>query len=245
MANCTASFYHYGDLMKHMRMYHDFSLNVDKLECVFCEKKYMSKDNLRMHLENHLKRFDCIRCGVTLHSEEKLIAHLASHYNKCEMCNKDFDSKAELLQHDATVHEPTEVVTKESRVDPKDACKIHTCSRCDAIFVNKFYLDEHIKSQHAISLILTNQCDVCSKQVHVRFMWSHQMSHTKKASEHQCCWCPCKYTDLDELSKHLSQMHNAIPFACTKCSATFLTALKLRQHKIKEHGQPAQFVLTE
>ena len=152
----------------------------------------------------------------------------------CELCDKGFTHKGNLNKH-MNDHKglSNEVMTPQDYDEIRDNLmsnnapinkplqnsEVHSCEKCDSIFINKPALQEHNKIYHTeISQTKSNvqSCSHCEEGF-----------NTSK--------CSYQTGNRDELVKHIYKAHRIqVQEKCTQCDKTFSTEIELSQH-IKEN----------
>ena len=134
---------------------------------------------------------------------------------KCQTCQKEFVSKAELTQH--------------SFVHSQD--KNFACDVCGKKFASKPYLERHVKTHTGDKPTFT--CEVCGKQLSDKTGFlAHVRAHSGERP-YECTVCGNKYTIKRHLTSH-SRIHSEVrPFACEVegCGKTFRSRSNLRMHR--------------
>ncbi|XP_033884952.2 histone-lysine N-methyltransferase MECOM-like isoform X3 [Acipenser ruthenus] len=165
---------------------------------------------------------------------------------RCEECDKFFESKTELLDHQkypcSTAHSAFSIVDKDfqhklrgSEHDLQDFHDLHDlhdpqeCKECDQVFPDAQSLERHMLTH---SEEREYKCDQCPKA----FNWKsnlirHQMSHDS-GKHYECENCSKVFTDPSNLQRHIRSQHvGARAHACPDCGKTFATSSGLKQHK--------------
>ncbi|MGH0126719.1 UNVERIFIED_CONTAM: hypothetical protein FKN15_062888, partial [Acipenser sinensis] len=165
---------------------------------------------------------------------------------RCEECDKFFEYKTELLDHQkypcSTAHSAFSIVDKDfqhklggSEHDLQDFHDLHDlhdpqeCKECDQVFPDAQSLERHMLSH---SEEREYKCDQCPKA----FNWKsnlirHQMSHDS-GKHYECENCSKVFTDPSNLQRHIRSQHvGARAHACPDCGKTFATSSGLKQHK--------------
>lgn len=123
-------------LMKHQEV--DSNLQINGLECNFCQKTFNTQSNLHIHLRTHTgsKPYVCRICGKAFSQSCNLVNHERIHSGekpfKCPHCDKAFTQSGNLNNH-IRLH------TNE---------KPFKCHFCDKAFVQSGNLNSHIMNNH-------------------------------------------------------------------------------------------------
>ena len=104
---CDHRFKSVSELSNHCENSHD-ELDSNKFSCSVCKMTFETWNDLNKHDGTH-KSFDCVVCEYKSESEEELQTHLLSHrgekqYACCE-CDRKFENKDQLLTHEIE-HKP-------------------------------------------------------------------------------------------------------------------------------------------
>lgn len=119
--------------------YHETTHDKRKVHCEYCDKMFLTKSTLAIHLRIHLESrpYDCSHCELRFRQKTDLNYHIASKHTaksdyrfKCEFCDKKFARKYSLNLH-------TKLHTGE---------KNYTCEVCLKSFRASSYLQVHLRS---------------------------------------------------------------------------------------------------
>ncbi|XP_072111194.1 histone-lysine N-methyltransferase MECOM isoform X2 [Mobula birostris] len=159
---------------------------------------------------------------------------LEERENRCDECNKLFECKAELLDHQKFTcsGSPTAFSMVDEDFKPKlnGEDELHECKECDGVYPDAQSLDRHLLTHTEER---EYKCDQCPKA----FNWKsnlirHQMSHDS-GKHYECENCAKQvFTDPSNLQRHIRSQHvGARAHACPECGKTFATSSGLKQHK--------------
>ena len=191
---CEISFVQKRNLIKHETTVHDgvnelenndISLT-DFVKCDICFQTYSSKRSLNIHkvsvhigaMPLQLKNIKCEVCGKIFVNNSQLNGHFRRHHytekSECELCNKTFKAKTDLIRHTTEVHNKT---------------KTHKCDVCFKFFSRNFHLKNHERSVHGKERNF--KCDACLKQFYEkRNLRAHVSTvHEGKKEYHHCHIC--------------------------------------------------------
>lgn len=143
-----------------------------KYKCNYqdCNKEFLSKYNLNLHIKIHLEDnnpFKCEKCDKLFKTEFKLTNHYKKeHPNhiilefKCNECNIIYTSKGNLVQHYRRVHTKEKILSckncdykclAKNELDRHNLCyhtenrKIYTCEKCTRKYCDNYKYKNHIK----------------------------------------------------------------------------------------------------
>ncbi|XP_032887890.1 histone-lysine N-methyltransferase MECOM isoform X8 [Amblyraja radiata] len=157
------------------------------------------------------------------------------HEYRCDECNKLFECKAELLDHQKFTcsGSPTAFSMVDEDFKPKlnGEDELHECKECEGVYPDaQSSLDSHLLTHTEER---EYKCDQCPKA----FNWKsnlirHQMSHDS-GKHYECENCSKQvFTDPSNLQRHIRSQHvGARAHACPECGKTFATSSGLKQHK--------------
>ncbi|XP_012692077.2 zinc finger and SCAN domain-containing protein 2-like [Clupea harengus] len=130
-SQCGKSFLYQSSLMHHLRSHAGTD---GGYSCTFCQRKFISKANLSIHLVTHTKEhpFQCSVCGLTFGSRAVLHAHLKSHSGEprytCSHCGKKFLDLGNFSRH--------------KRIHTGE--RPYSCEVCGKAFIQSAHLKKHI-----------------------------------------------------------------------------------------------------
>ena len=213
---------------------HDYALNNEQYQCVICGKHCASKKLLRRHVLVH---------GLDDRSQQSeesdghpgakdyagLLANTSAKTifsrNKCTKCNKSFNTRRGLHDHDRNIH-----------AEPSEKYK---CTKCDKLFKNNNLLYNHVRYVH--SEVRAFSCAICSKSfplkqgvaVHIR---------TVHRTSLDCAVCGKNCSDRESLAKHTNTHKHQNIFKCLKCDKKFGALRNLEAHSHR-HRNVDEFII--
>lgn len=235
----------------------------------YCGSIFHSKTNLINHeIQMHPPSvYNCKNCCFTTPRESVFKLHCMTHFtivseNKifaCDECSKVFkrphllnahkkkrhsnlpkDFKCDELNCDfatkyAKTIETHKLRHKKKKKVTKIPCKVASCSET---FASKCGLDRHILYRHSDTLpsesVLT--CESCPQKFSNREQLDkHIQSHTN-SNEYKCSQCSKVYRCKKRLSIHFSASHTSKYFVCTECPDKFKTKANLMRHAKKHES---------
>uniref|UniRef100_A0ABM0GT45 Zinc finger protein 532-like n=1 Tax=Saccoglossus kowalevskii TaxID=10224 RepID=A0ABM0GT45_SACKO len=212
------------------------NLRIYVFKCNDCNKHFDSKETLQKHQQvqhkgSQLKDFVCDVCRVPFKTYQFMLQHKNKHFeqlkspppttvinNKCSVCGKLFDSKADMIDH---------IVEHEK----------------DGVFVCQ-QLVEHLQ-QHEQKLtqsIIKNSCHECGIAFKSMEALNKHMKRThRRLAPHACQICPKTFESNKSLQRHIRVKHKgSIPYTCWHCSdttkQTFSKRSQLKKHLQRVHG---------
>ncbi|CAH1978104.1 unnamed protein product [Acanthoscelides obtectus] len=213
-----------------------------KYTCINCDAQFRTKPGLDNHiLQKHCessasvssKIHTCKHCEYKTTHLQQLTTHMMKHTGvklTCTKCDAAFTTKQCLDNHTLQKH-PEFTATVSHKIHECMHCEYRTthmqrlnmhmmkhtgaklgCTKCDASFIKKLSLDNHILQKHPefISSI------------------SHKI--------HKCTHCEYKTTHGYSLATHLRK-HTAANLTCTKCDASFTGKQSLDNHTLQKHPE--------
>ncbi|XP_028128421.1 zinc finger protein 423-like [Diabrotica virgifera virgifera] len=110
------------------------------MKCAFCDKSFISMDDLNFHHRYEHLTVECYFCGSYFMSKEEIDQHVkVEHCFQCPGCSESFKSIELRNFHDKNVH----LTIK--------------CSHCGILFRKDEHLQQHIEDQHKFV------CEWCKK----------------------------------------------------------------------------------
>ncbi|KAG5669490.1 hypothetical protein PVAND_017377 [Polypedilum vanderplanki] len=181
------------NLNKHMGQAH--SKEDEKVQCHFCDKKFICKEILNTHLKTHNKQFQCKICESKFSYKHKLNEHLKYHDGqfRCKICFKKFTQQGYLKVHLKTHN--------------KNRIKNLKCNRCDYSTDNKHCLASHLKThnKNREKNLKCNQCDY--KTDRKGSLKNHLQIHNPNRVKIPCLYCNYEANSRDPLSiQHAGQI---------------------------------------
>ncbi|CAL4122287.1 unnamed protein product, partial [Meganyctiphanes norvegica] len=135
-------------------------------ECTICNKKYVSKQNLKAHMSSHSgeKLFECPICRKRFTWKASLRTHMLGHSNDkpfhCPICNKGYNQKINLKAHMYT----------------HTGEKPYKCPMCDQCFTQDGILKNHLLTHGDKTFV----CPICGKRFYQKGgLKSHLQTHSK------------------------------------------------------------------
>ena len=162
--HCGKSFRDKGLLKSHERIHTEEK----PFGCSFCEKKYKTKESLRVHIQSIHEKIivgNCDQCGKTFQDKRTFINHQFKHHGKvlgykCKKCDTQFLTANSLDSHS------------------KDVCFKHVCTFCGKMFKLKCNLNMHSLTHRDPEETKDNVCDKCGKSFNIKSSFDeHKRSH--------------------------------------------------------------------
>lgn len=138
--------------------YHETSHEMRKVKCEYCDKMFLTRSTLAIHLRIHLEKrpYSCANCDQTFRQKTDLNYHIQSKHTsvedyrfKCDYCDKKFARKYSLNLH-------TKLHTGE---------KNYQCELCKKSFRASSYLQVHLRSHTGEK---PYACPLCKKRFTVK-----------------------------------------------------------------------------
>lgn len=193
----------------------------DVFPCTQCDRTFMLKQLLDMHMVKHNKDrvCKCDYCGNTFFSKYDLAKHMATHSDMkpftCSVCDKGFTRATLLSRHE----------------------RLHTdmphfvCSFCDKTFLIMADLEKH-EFNHRKSRPF--KCAHCDKSFAFKQgLERHEVKHLAD-QPFKCEYCDEGFPTATQLARHVTQHAGRRPFPCRLCAKSFLLSHHLTRH-IRSH----------
>ncbi|XP_026224993.1 uncharacterized protein LOC113168215 isoform X3 [Anabas testudineus] len=165
--------------------------------CGVCGEGSESAEELRSHLQGHLKTHSCSICGKSFLSTSGLKGHVARHKAetpyKCKTCHKAFTEKSALNNH------------KELHTQSHADEKLYSCSTCRKSFRRFETLSQHMASQSCLRQggERTYVCEICNRHFYTnKKLQAHMSSHTSER-QYTCRICNKQFPGKTHLVVHM------------------------------------------
>ena len=190
-------------LYKHWGEAHESSCDL-RVSCRHCDKKFLTKGVLRLHLHAKHKReegkvYSCSLCGKMMANMTALRDHEMRHKGikrfRCEHCGHQTITKSALNSHLKYSHAELFGVILRS----------HVCDQCGKSFKAKSALREHMWT-HSEQPHPQFQCPICSKYLKQSNSFKKHMMNVHKV-HHSCDCCPKVFATEAGLIRHKVDIH--------------------------------------
>ncbi|KAK3096091.1 hypothetical protein FSP39_023082, partial [Pinctada imbricata] len=168
--------------------------------CQICGKTFFTTGGRREHIlaMHNTSSIICELCGKEFPSRARLAAHKSRHKSsdlkfECEVCKRVFNTRTSYLTHYVTIH----LTLEDADRFPQ---KVHPCSSCKKLFLckNKLKMHERVHTGEKPEV-----CHICNKGFADR---ANLRAHLKIHSEEkpfQCEICPKQFIQKRALRKHM------------------------------------------
>ncbi|CAH1983466.1 unnamed protein product [Acanthoscelides obtectus] len=213
-----------------------------KLMCTKCDASFTTKLRLDNHvLKEHpgftasvsSKIHECIHCEYKTTYGRDLAGHMMKHTgteHTCTRCDATFTKKLSLENH---------ILQKHPELAASVSSKIHECTRCEYKTTYKNYLAVHMMKHTGAKLTCT-KCDApFIKKITLddHILQKHpEMIASVSRKIYECTRCEYKSTEARHLARHLMK-HTGAKLSCTKCDATFILQRSLEHHVLRKHPE--------
>lgn len=211
---------------------HKLTHGESKFECKICSKKYLTKTNLKKHIDsfhNKVLNYFCDICGKGFYESTFLKIHRSSvHVDsrdyECSICKKTFKTDSAVKVHVQNVHlDPAskKVVLKRD--------SLITCDICGKNLVSKTVLENHMKIH---SDECSYECKICGRKFKQSSCLSnHQKLHTD-VRKFTCTVDSCGNTFRQKahLEAHMTTHSGEKKFICTICGKAMAYKCNLNTH---------------
>ncbi|XP_028998757.1 uncharacterized protein LOC114851230 isoform X2 [Betta splendens] len=234
-------------LLKHAWRHVD---HAEKL-CGVCGAPADGAEELRRHLDAHMKTHACNICGryfLTLGSLKKHTAlHSTEQPFRCALCPKAYATKQSLMFHSLThiENKPYKCDVCHQAFGHKSQMEAHAtthtgekpyrCGLCGKTFAYFKCLSLH-RSVHTSQKCYA--CQVCGKRFNrLVHMKAHERIHAARDKSFLCDVCCKAFCSLDVLKAHLKTHSRQEKTLCTECGKELSSAASLRRHMIVHADQ--------
>nr|CAI5857394.1 unnamed protein product [Callosobruchus analis] len=212
--HCGEGFILDCELREHQRIKHDKIL----YSCSDCDKKFVSKSGLWLHLENHRdSQYTCSFCTKIFKFRRQLRRHVCKQKDSkkyvCDRCGKELTSKKAMKNH-INMH--------------KYGAMKYICDRCSKVLTSKKALKDHVNAHDGIK---PYKCDVCSESLASSgTLLVHKRIHTG-AKPYVCTLCAKRFRQKNSLTRHKRTHVGEVWYTCKVCFQNFISNDVLKNHK--------------
>ncbi|XP_028813432.1 zinc finger protein 423 isoform X2 [Denticeps clupeoides] len=114
----------------------------------------------------------------------------------------------------------------------------YACNQCDLRFTSFEGFQTHLKS-HLELLLRRQSCPQCNKEDFdsQESLLQHLTVHyTTTSTQYVCESCDKQFSSVDELQKHLLDMHTFVLYHCTLCQEVFDSKVSIQVHLAVKHS---------
>ncbi|XP_039436312.1 gastrula zinc finger protein XlCGF26.1-like [Culex pipiens pallens] len=241
---CRKRFPTQEELQAHSQAEHASNqLSASKLksrkQCEICYKIMRDLHAFELHRQIGKLNYRCKTCGEVFISRTRVCTHsrkfhgpnpvVSGSIQACCGCGQSFDSPETLMNHSATVHQP-------SKPNP-DEKRPFVCEICFHNFPTKLRLYAH-QIRFLKGKSKAHQCVHCGKTfASPGVLRDHETSHTG-LKMFQCTECPRTYTNKDAFRKHKYQhLQPEDRYKCSICNKCFKRKPTLNEHMLVHSGE--------
>lgn len=196
--------------------------------CILCLKKYGSMKELTEHMNDpnpcSLTSYRCEICDKEFNSKSRLSTHLTTHKEKlqyfCDKCGESFKNTQKLFLHLEMMHTEYFDLISSSNFQ---------CKLCDHKSVTRDLMLQHINLNHLhVTMCL---CHICGKSFmnEVRLK-VHIMTH-RDTKSFLCQICSKSFKTPSSLQAHIKTHDTTKQFICESCGKAFKKSGALKEHK--------------
>lgn len=218
---CAEKFDRPHDLLLHMRDHPESY----QFKCTYegCNQGFAFKSSLGVHINKHTRLNKPIERRTQDDLSEITKEQLDDGQNgfACNICNKKFLFRTNVLAHKLAVH-----TNKQKRIK----CPI---DGCDKIFKTNSGIQSHIQIWHPDAM---KSCETCNKTFCTEeLLAKHRLQHQRpKQAWFACSLCDKKCPTKHQLRTHLSQHEKDVP--CNICGEKFSDVRRMLLHR-ERHGK--------
>ncbi|XP_076061809.1 uncharacterized protein LOC143037451 [Oratosquilla oratoria] len=241
--------------IKRVSLYYHLKVHASQSQivCQKCGKFCEDGNEFNNHMADHIKgtNFKCHLCAEIFVRRQQFDEHMKGHKkNVCEVCQKSFSNKRELIRHCRGEHQS---LPQNISLD-----KEYKCEKCDHVFNRPSLLKHHLLLHNGIKPL---ECQLCNKQFSHRrglrkhlnsFLHEHTLLTSNLKQEHAydsrqncpfiCEFCGVKFKTRRMLYRHCHLSHkNTGYLKCPHCDYKTKTNNSLKRH-VELHTESRQFI---
>ena len=171
--------------------------------CEYCEKYYLTFQEMVSHRRIHVERHLCSYCGQGFNKRSAMTNHISYVHegaHKCTSCRVGFKKEEELKEH----------------MEKLGCNNEQTCSQCGKVYATKARLRQHMNYQHGKK----EDCDICGQSISRAFLKVHRQHHLG-VKQFQCGICGKRFVTAGLLKGHQNVHSNQRKFQCSICEQQF------------------------
>ncbi|CAH2014413.1 unnamed protein product [Acanthoscelides obtectus] len=207
-----------------------------------CDASFNTKLRLENHILQKHPKFavsesskirECTHCEYKTAYKEHLVRHMLKHTGAkctCTKCDASFTEERSLDNH---------ILQKHPELSASVSDKIHKCTHCEYKTTKAQYLAEHIRKHTGVRLTCT-KCDasfIKKISLHNHILRKHpELSASVSHKIHECTHCEYKTAHSHHLASHMMK-HTGTKVTCTKCYASFIMKISLHDHILRKHPE--------
>lgn len=249
--HCELIFQYCGEYNRHL-ITHKQLLGQRQFICDFCDKVYMYKAMLRVHIFNHHTTQRCCSfCGRIFEDISEYRVHMQAERATrrkpvvCDICGFSTDHRRYLRDHVIRLHSSRSATCDECGKVCKTALNLRDhkinvhrekkslCTICGSKFKNSTVLKYHTERSHSDQLV---PCHECGKQMHISDLKRHIFYKHSTIRPFECTHCSMTFKNKSGLQKHLHTHTKTRPFNCLHCSQGYYNRDLLQKHYAQQHG---------
>ncbi|KAH3863131.1 zinc finger protein 62 homolog isoform X2 [Dreissena polymorpha] len=203
-------------------------LTLEKKECVFCDMKLKTVNEINSHLSNHKHAFElnletCKKCKITL----------PSGYVRCHPCVKGANNIPKMINCSYKDIRDEAAWLEIGFAQLGGSSDNIVCDACKESFQNVSVYKDHFVQKHIRAFKCRCEENLNSlKEVKDHVEAIHCVSND---DENRCTTCDTDFTTVDELNSHVREFHcKKHVFKCDKCSSWFSCRYLLSEHFCSE-----------
>uniref|UniRef100_H2MEZ2 Zinc finger protein 423 n=1 Tax=Oryzias latipes TaxID=8090 RepID=H2MEZ2_ORYLA len=254
---CPDMFGDINSLQEHIRVSHCLTEGNHAFFCNQCSMGFLTESSLTEHIQQtHCTSatggstasgggvYSCPYCtnSPIFGSLLKLTKHIKENHKNIPLANNKRQAKVADLSpasSDVEISSP-----KRHRLGGGDSTPSmgsngdYPCNQCDLRFGSFETFQAHLKS-HLEMLLRRQSCPQCSKEDFESqdALLQHLTVHyTTTSTQYVCESCDKQFSSVDDLQKHLLDMHTFVLYHCTLCQEVFDSKVSIQVHLAVKHS---------
>uniref|UniRef100_A0A3Q2W842 Zinc finger protein 423 n=1 Tax=Haplochromis burtoni TaxID=8153 RepID=A0A3Q2W842_HAPBU len=253
---CPDMFGDINSLQEHIRVSHCLPEGNHAFFCNQCSMGFLTESSLTEHIQQtHCTSatgggsasggavYSCPYCtnSPIFGSLLKLTKHIKENHKNIPLANNKRQAKVADLSpasSDVEISSPKRHRLGGDSTPSMGSNGDYPCNQCDLRFASFEGFQAHLKS-HLEMLLRRQSCPQCNKEdfESQEALLQHLTVHyTTTSTQYVCESCDKQFSSVDDLQKHLLDMHTFVLYHCTLCQEVFDSKVSIQVHLAVKHS---------